>query len=343
MLKQKKALIFGITGQDGSYLAEFLLSKNYEVHGVIRRTSSFNTARIDHLLTERDGSQPQIQLHHGDVLDGARINALIKNLRPDEIYHLAAQSHVRVSFDEPELTSEVVLLGTLRVLEAVRLNSPDSKVYVASSSEMFGSTPPIQSELSVFQPGSPYAAAKLASYWNAKNYRDGYGLFVANGILFNHESPRRGRTFVTKKIVDAAVSIKLGIQPELRLGNLDAIRDWGYAPEYVQGMWAMLQIDSPDDFVLATGRSVSVRDFLGLVFDSLDLNWGEFVVQDSKYLRPVEVSNLQGDSTKARELLGWKPRVEVEELALIMVKEEFRAKQQSAVSASDVPVFSALG
>lgn len=343
MSEQKKALILGITGQDGSYLAEFLLSKNYEVHGVIRRTSSFNTSRIDHLLIDRGGSQPKIQLHHGDVLDGARINALIKNLRPDEIYHLAAQSHVRVSFDEPELTSEVVLLGSLRVLEAVRLNSPDSKVYVASSSEMFGSTPPIQSELSAFQPSSPYAAAKLASYWNARNYRDGYGLFVSNGILFNHESPRRGRTFVTKKIVDAAVSIKLGIQSELRLGNLDALRDWGYSPEYVQGMWAMLQIDRPDDFVLATGRSSSVRDFLGFVFDALDLNWGEFVVQDSKYFRPVEVSNLQGDSTKARELLNWKPKVEVEELALIMVEEEFRARQESAVSVSDVPVFSALG
>jgi GDPmannose 4,6-dehydratase len=341
--QKKKALIFGITGQDGSYLAEFLLSKNYEVHGVIRRTSSFNTSRIDHLISDRDGRQPQIQLHHGDVLDGARINALIKNLRPDEIYHLAAQSHVRVSFDEPELTSEVVMLGTLRVLEAVRLNSPESKVYIASSSEMFGSTPPIQSELSAFQPSSPYAAAKLASYWNAKNYRDGYGLYVSNGILFNHESPRRGRTFVTKKIVDAAVSIKLGNQSELRLGNLDAIRDWGYAPEYVQGMWAMLQIDNPDDFVLATGRSVSVCDFLGFVFDELDLDWREFVVQDSKYFRPVEVSNLQGDSAKAYELLNWKPRVNVEELAMIMVMEEFRRKQDSAFSAIDAPVFSALG
>jgi GDPmannose 4,6-dehydratase len=208
---------------------------------------------------------------------------------------------------------------------------------------MFGSTTPIQSELSTFQPSSPYASAKLASYWNARNYREGYGLFVSNGILFNHESPRRGRTFVTKKIVDAAVSIKLGTQFELRLGNLDAIRDWGYAPEYVQGMWAMLQNDQPDDFVLSTGRAVSVRDFLGLVFDALDMDWKEFVVKDPKYLRPVEVFNLQGDSTKAQMTLNWKPRVQVEDLALIMVKEELRARQNSAVSTNDVPVFSALG
>ena len=339
----KKALIIGITGQDGSYLAELLLEKGYEVHGLVRRSSTFNTGRIDHLYQDRHDEAPKLFLHFGDLSDGSRLVSLIAELQPDEIYNLGAQSHVRVSFDEPELTSEVVLLGTLRVLEAVRLNSPDSKVYIASSSEMFGSTPPIQSEFSAFQPSSPYATAKLASHWNARNYRDGYGLFVSNGILFNHESPRRGRTFVTKKIVDAAVSIKLGIQSELRLGNLDAIRDWGYAPEYVQGMWAMLQIDKPDDFVLATGRSVSVRDFLGYVFDSLDLKWGEFVVQDSKYLRPVEVSSLQGDSTKAQELLNWRPQVEVDKLALIMVKEEFRAKQECAVSASDVPVFSALG
>jgi GDPmannose 4,6-dehydratase len=316
----KKALIVGITGQDGSYLAELLLSKGYEVHGLIRRSSTFNTDRIDHLYQDRHNKEVKLFLHYGDLSEGSRLVSLIGELKPDEIYNLGAQSHVRVSFDEPEYTGDITGLGTSRMLEAVRLVSPESRFYQASSSEMFGATPPPQNEETPFYPRSPYGAAKVYSYWMTKNYREAYGLFAVNGILFNHESPRRGETFVTRKITRAVARIKAGLQHKLYLGNLDAIRDWGYAPEYVEGMWRMLQHDKPMDFVLATGHAATIRDFLDASFSHLALDWKEYVEFDPRYLRPTEVDALVGDASLAELELNWKAKVLTPELARIMVE-----------------------
>lgn len=311
----KKALITGITGQDGSYLAEFLLHKGYEVHGVIRRASTFNTLRLEHLFQDPHLEGKKLILHYGDVSDSSRITTLLATIQPHEIYHLAAQSHVRVSFDEPEHTGDVTGLSTIRILEAIRLVSPQSKFYQASSSEMFGASPPPQNEDTPFYPRSPYGAAKVYSYWVTKNYREAHNIFASNGILFNHESPRRGETFVTRKITRAAARIKLGLQSRLYLGNLDAVRDWGYAPEFVEAMWLMLQSDSPDDYVISTGVSATVRDFLSLSFSFFDLDWENYVEVDSQYMRPTEVDSLIGDSSKAQSALDWSPTVLVEGLA----------------------------
>ena len=316
----RKALITGITGQDGSYLAEYLIHKGYEVHGLIRRSSTFNTSRIDHLFRDPHEKSRTLQLHFADMSDGSRLTTLLSQIMPDEIYNLAAQSHVRVSFDEPDYTGQVTALGTTRLLEAIRLVTPDSRFYQASSSEMFGASKPPQCEETSFEPRSPYASAKLYSYWMTKNYREAYGIHASNGILFNHESPRRGETFVTRKITKAAARIKLGLQDKLFLGNLDSVRDWGYAPEYVVGMWRMLQMDEPDDYVLATGQAGTVRQFLDATFSHVGLNWEEYVVFDERYLRPTEVDSLIGDSEKADKVLGWSSVVSYEELSKIMVE-----------------------
>ena len=321
----KKALITGITGQDGSYLAELLLAKEYEVHGLVRRASTFNTERIDHLYVDPHEVNARLFLHYGDLTDGGQLTNLIYNIQPDEIYHLAAQSHVRVSFDMPEFTGEVTAMGTTRLLEAVRRSGIKTRFYQASSSEMFGSAPPLQNEMTAFQPQSPYAVAKVYAYWMVRNYRKAYKIFAVNGILFNHESPRRGETFVTRKITRAAARIKLGLQDKLFLGNLDARRDWGYAPEYVQAMWMMLQRDVPEDFVIATGEAHSVKDFLEESFSCLDLDWKQYVQIDSRYLRPTEVAFLQGDSAKARRKLGWEPKVNLRELIRIMVEADVKS------------------
>lgn len=321
----KRALITGITGQDGSYLAELLLDKGYEVHGVIRRASSFNTGRIDHLYVDPHTPGARLFLHHGDLLDGPRFSGLLAELRPDEIYHLAAQSHVRVSFEEPEFTSDATGLGTLRILEAIRQLDLPTRFYQASSSEMFGSSPPPQNEDTPFHPRSPYGTAKLFGYWSARNYREAYGMYAVNGILFNHESPRRGETFVTRKITRAAARIRAGVQEHLWLGNIDAVRDWGYAPEYVEGMWRMLQQNEPCDYVLATGEGYSVRDFLVTAFEHAGLDWEKHVRFDPRYQRPAEVDVLVGDSTLAEQKLGWKPIVMMPELAAIMVDADIRA------------------
>jgi len=315
----KRALITGITGQDGSYLAELLLEKGYEVHGLIRRASTFNTARIEHLYQDPHDEDPRLFLHYGDLGDGSRLVTLLAQIEPDEIYHLAAQSHVRVSFDEPEHTGDTTGIGTTRLLEAVRIAKLPVRFYQASSSEMFGATPPPQSEATPFHPRSPYGAAKVYAYWMARNYRDAYGIYAVNGILFNHESPRRGETFVTRKITMAVARIAAGLQTELHLGNLDARRDWGYAPEYVEGMWRMLQADGPDDYVLATGTSFSVGDFVRFAFEHAGLDWEEHVRFDPRYLRPTEVDDLIGDPTKATEQLGWTATVHTPELARLMV------------------------
>lgn len=315
----KRALITGITGQDGSYLAELLLDKGYEVHGLIRRSSTFNTARIDHLYQDVHDEDTRLFLHHGDMTDGSRLVTLLENIQPDEIYHLAAQSHVRVSFDQPEHTGDTTGLGTTRILEAVRIAKLPVRFYQASSSEMFGASPAPQSESTPFCPQSPYAAAKVYSYWMTRNYRKAYGIFAVNGILFNHESPRRGETFVTRKISRAVARIARGLQKDLFLGNLDARRDWGYAPEYVEGMWRMLQTDEPKDYVLATGTSYSVRDFLDLSFQHVGLDWRDHVWLDPRYLRPTEVDDLVGDASAAERELGWKPHVLTPELAAKMV------------------------
>jgi len=314
-----KALITGITGQDGSYMAEFLLDKGYEVHGLIRRASTFNTDRIDHLYVDPHEEKARLFLHYGDLNDSGQLTNLIYNVQPDEIYHLGAQSHVRVSFDMPEFTGDITALGTTRLLEAVRRSGIHTRFYQASSSEMFGAAPPLQNEETPFQPRSPYAVAKVYAYWMVRNYREAYKLFAVNGILFNHESPRRGETFVTRKITRAAVRIKFGLQEKLYLGNLDAKRDWGYAPEYVEAMWLMLQQDTPEDFVIATGKAYSVRDFLQESFGCLDLDWRIYVDMDPRYLRPTEVEFLKGDSSKARKRLGWEPRVKFKELVRIMI------------------------
>jgi GDPmannose 4,6-dehydratase len=316
---KKTAFITGITGQDGSYLAELLLAKGYEVHGLIRRASTFNTQRIDHLYLDPHHPEAKLHLHYGDLTDGSRLATLLAEVQPYEIYNLAAQSHVRVSFDEPEYTGDTTGLGTIRLLEAIRQSSPEAKFYQASSSEMFGAANPPQNEFTEFYPRSPYGVAKVYSYWITKNYREAYGLFASNGILFNHESPRRGETFVTRKITRAVARIAKGVQKELFLGNLDARRDWGYAPEYVIGMWQMLQTDKADDYVLSTGTDLSVKDFVRLSFEHVGLDWQKFVKFDEKYLRPTEVDTLIGDSSKAEKELGWKASVGPEKLAAIMV------------------------
>ncbi len=321
----KTAFITGITGQDGSYLAELLLDKGYTVHGLIRRASTFNTHRIDHLYQDPHDPDARLFLHYGDLTDSSRLTTLLEKVGPDEVYHLAAQSHVRVSFDEPEYTGDVTGLGTIRILEAIRAAQVPAKFYQASSSEMFGSTPPPQSESSPLQPRSPYAAAKVYSYWTARNYREAYGMFAVNGILFNHESPRRGETFVSRKISMAAARIAAGQQEYLYLGNLDARRDWGYAKEYVEAMWLMLQADEPDDFVVATGTAYSVRDFLGLAFGHVGFDWEKYVRFDERYLRPTEVDELVGDPSKVQERLGWKAQTTVPELARLMVDADVAA------------------
>ena len=339
-MQKKSALIIGITGQDGSYLAELLLAKNYEVHGLIRRASTFNTSRIDHLYQDRHEGDVRLKLHYGDLSDGSRLVSLIGELKPDEIYNLGAQSHVRVSFDEPEYTGDITGLGTTRVLEAVRLASPTSRFYQASSSEMFGATPPPQNELTPFYPRSPYGAAKVYSYWMTRNYREAYNMFAVNGILFNHESPRRGETFVTRKITRAVARIKAGLQSKLYLGNLDAIRDWGYTPEYVEGMWRMLQHERPLDYVLATGRAATIKDFLDHSFGHADLDWNEFVEFDSRYLRPTEVDALIGNPDLAKTELGWEPKTFTPELAKIMVNADIEALKHEGTPWVDSPKFS---
>jgi GDPmannose 4,6-dehydratase len=313
--REKRALITGITGQDGSYLAELLLAKGYEVHGVIRRASTFNTDRIDHLYADPHDS-PALYLHYGDLTEGRVIRQILERHEPQEIYNLGAQSHVRVSFDQPEYTAEVVGVGTLRLLEAVR------EVYQAGSSEMYGAAPPPQDEKTPFHPRSPYAVSKVAAHWFAHNYREAYGLFISNGILFNHESPRRGETFVTRKITRAIGRIKEGLQQKLYLGNLDACRDWGFAGDYVEAMWLMLQQDEPDDYVVATGESHSVREFLDEAFDYAGIDWRGRVEIDPRYFRPTEVDHLQGDASKARKKLGWAPKVSFTELVRMMVDQD---------------------
>jgi GDPmannose 4,6-dehydratase len=321
----RRALITGITGQDGSYLAELLLSKGYEVHGVIRRSSSFNTARIDHIYQDPHDEDHRLVLHFGDLTDGSRLVTLLQGIQPDEVYNLAAQSHVRVSFDEPEYTGDTTGLGTVRLLEAIRSAGVDCRYYQASSSEMFGASPPPQTEETPFYPRSPYGVAKMYSHWITRNYREAYGLFACNGILFNHESPRRGGTFVTRKITRAVARIAAGEQSELYMGNLEARRDWGYAPEYVEAMWRMLQQPEPDDFVIATGTDYSVRDFLELAFQHVGLDWQEYVRFDERYLRPTEVDTLIGDASKAAQVLGWVPQVLTPRLATIMVDADVEA------------------
>lgn len=327
----KKTLITGITGQDGSYLAEFLLNKGYEVHGLIRRSSTFNTGRIDHLYKDMHDPEARMYLHYGDLSVSAHLTNLLSDIKPDEIYHLGAQSHVRVSFDTPEYTGDITGLGTIRLLEAIRKTGIRTRFYQASSSEMFGAAPPPQSELTPFQPQSPYAAAKVYSYYVVKNYREAYNIFACNGILFNHESPRRGETFVTRKITRAAARIKLGLQKKLYLGNLDAKRDWGFAGDYVEVMWMMLQQDKPDDFVIATGETHSVREFVERVFEKLDLDYRRYVEIDERYFRPTEVDVLLGDSTKAQETLGWKPKTNFDQLINMMVKTDLELAEKEKV------------
>ncbi len=351
----KRALITGITGQDGSYLVELLLSKGYEVHGLIRRASTFNTKRIDHLYLDPHASGAKLFLHYGDLSDSGQLTNLIYNVQPDEIYHLGAQSHVRVSFDVPEYTGDITALGTTRLLEAIRKSGIKTKFYQASSSEMFGSTPPPQNEKTKFHPCSPYAAAKVYSYWMAVNYREGYNMYACNGILFNHESPRRGETFVTRKITAAVANIIAGKQKTLYLGNLDARRDWGFAPEYIECQWLILQQDKPDDYVIGTGDSHSVREFLELALKyvgielewqgsginekgvirsiepSLNLNVGDVLIEiDERYFRPAEVDYLLADYSNAAERLGWSPKVTFEELVKIMVDSDM---EQTGVTA----------
>jgi GDPmannose 4,6-dehydratase len=315
----KTALITGVTGQDGSYLAELLLDKGYVVHGLIRRASTFNTGRVEHLYRDPHVEGARFFLHYADLTDGSRLVTLLQRLQPDEVYHLGAQSHVRVSFDEPEFTGLTTGLGTTRLLEAIRMVGLNCRFYQASSSEMFGASPPPQDENTPFYPRSPYGAAKVFAYWMTRNYREAYGMFAVNGILFNHESPRRGETFVTRKITRAAARIKAGLDDELYLGNLSAIRDWGYAKEYVEGMWRMLQADEPQDFVLATGTAYTVQDFVMKAFEHVGLEWERYVRFDERYLRPTEVDALIGDASKATELLGWKANTLAPELARLMV------------------------
>jgi GDPmannose 4,6-dehydratase len=315
----KTAFITGITGQDGSYLAEFLLEKGYVVHGLIRRSSSFNTGRIDHIYQDPHSTYPKLILHYGDLTDGASMTNLIRDIQPTEIYNLAAQSHVQVSFTIPQYTAQVDAVGALALLESVRASGIKSKFYQASTSELFGSTPPPQNENSVFRPRSPYAASKLMAYWSTVNYREAYGLHASNGILFNHESPRRGETFVTRKITKAVARIATGSKDKLYLGNLDAVRDWGYAKEYVESMWLMLQQDKPGDYVVATGIGATVKDFAKAAFEHVGLNYKDHVELDKRYHRPTEVDALVGDPSKAGQVLGWKANTDWRELSKIMV------------------------
>jgi len=327
----KKALITGITGQDGSYLADLLLKKGYEVHGIIRRASTFNTDRIDHLYQDPHVHGVKLFLHYGDLADSVHLVKLIYQLKPDEIYHLGAQSHVRVSFEIPEYTADVTGIGTIRILEAMREAGVGSRFYQASSSEMFGKVQAVpQSETTPFWPRSPYGAAKVFAYWATVNYRESYAMHASNGILFNHESPRRGETFVTRKITRAVAAIKCGLQQELFLGNLGAKRDWGYAPEYVEAMWLMLQQDNPDDYVIATGETHSVQEFLEHAFARVDLDWREFVRHDGRYERPAEVDLLVGDASKARRVLNWEPKIRFPELVRIMVDADLASLQKRA-------------
>jgi len=323
-----KALVTGITGQDGSYLAEFLLSKGYEVHGLIRRSSTFNTDRIDHLYKDFHDPEARMYLHYGDLSVSSHLHKLIYDIRPDEIYHLGAQSHVRVSFDMPEYTGDITGLGTLRMLEAIRKTGVQAKFYQASSSEMFGAASPPQNEMTPFEPQSPYAAAKVYAYYTVKNYRKAYNIFAVNGILFNHESPRRGETFVTRKITRAATRIKLGLQEKLYLGNLEAKRDWGFAGDYVETMWLMLQQDKADDYVIATGETHSVCEFAQKAFEKLGLDYEKYIAIDERYFRPTEADVLLGDSTKAQKELGWKPKVGFDELIDMMVEADLELAQK---------------
>ncbi len=327
-----RALISGITGQDGSYLAEFLLGKGYEVHVIIRRASTFNTSRIDHLYQDPHDEETRLILHYGDLSDGTGLRHILEKVQPDEVYNLGAQSHVKVSFEQPEYTADVVATGTLRLLDAIRDHMANSKavvrVYQAGSSEMYGTAAPPQTETTSFQPRSPYAISKVAGYWYAVNYREAYDMFVANGILFNHESPRRGETFVTRKITRALGRIKEGLQDRLYLGNLDAKRDWGFAGDYVEAMWAMLQADAPGDYVVATGEARSVKDFLAAAFGRADLDWQDYVSIDERYLRPTEVDHLLGDPAKAADELGWTPTVSFDELVAMMVEHDLELARQ---------------
>ena len=334
----RRAFVTGITGQDGSYLTELLLAKGYEVHGLVRRSSTFNTSRIDHLYQDVHEKDARLFLHFGDLADGSRLAVLLDAVRPHEVYNLAAQSHVRVSFDEPEYTGEATALGSTRLLEAIRMVGLDCRYYQASSSEMFGAAPPPQDESTPFYPRSPYGAAKVYSYWITRNYRESYGMFAVNGILFNHESPRRGETFVTRKITRAAARIAAGEQTELYLGNLDAVRDWGYAPEYVDAMWRMLQHDEPCDYVVATGTATTVRDFLTTAFEHVGLDWQRYVRFDDRYLRPAEVDALLGDASKAASLLGWTPKVHAHDLARLMVDADVAALQHEGTAWIDTAV-----
>ena len=315
----KRALITGITGQDGSYLAELLLSKGYEVHGLIRRSSTFNTARIDHIYVDPHDPNAKLFLHYGDLNDGGQLSNLIYNIQPDEIYHLGAQTHVRVSFDAPEYTGDITALGTTRLLEAIRRSGIKTRFYQASSSEMFGDSPAPQNEVTPFRPRSPYAAAKVYAYWMVKNYREAYNMFACNGILFNHESPRRGETFVTRKITRGLANIMAEREKKLYLGNLEAKRDWGYAPEYAEAMWIMLQQDKPKDYVIGTGESHSVKEFLEEAFNYAGLDWRECIEIDQRYLRPTDVEFLLADASEAKKELGWSPKVTFKELIRIMV------------------------
>jgi len=330
----KRALITGITGQDGSYLAEFLLEKGYEVHGIVRRSSGFTTARIDHICVDRHDQAAKLFLHYGDLLDGTALRNVIGKVEPDEVYNLAAQSHVRVSFDQPVYTADVCALGSLRLLEALRDRIPEVRYYQASSSEMFGlvsETP--QRETTPFHPRSPYGCAKVFAFWQTVNYREAYGMFGCNGILFNHESPRRGETFVTRKITRAATRIKLGLQDKLYLGNLDSKRDWGYAPDFVEAMWLMLQQDEPDDYVIGTGETHSVREFLEQVFAYLGLDSDKHVEIDPRYYRPTEVDILLADASKAREKLGWRPRHRFADLVRVMADADMKLAERERMTA----------
>lgn len=329
----KKALITGITGQDGSYLAELLLAKGYEVHGIIRRSSSFNTGRIDHLYQDPHVNGVRLFLHYGDLGDSSNLMRLVHDIHPDEVYNLAAQSHVRVSFDSPEFTGDVDALGTMRLLEAIRLAGVETRFYQASTSELFGKVQEVpQRETTPFYPRSPYAVAKLYGFWAVKNYREAYGLHASNGILFNHESPRRGETFVTRKVTRAASRIKLGLQDELFMGNIDSLRDWGFAGDYVEGMWRMLQQDTPDDYVLATGEMHSVKELLETAFDYVGLDWAKYTKHDDRYNRPSEVDQLLGDASKARRVLGWEPKVTFKGLVKMMMDADLElARKEQAV------------
>ncbi len=330
----KKALITGITGQDGSYLAELLLQKGYEVHGIIRRSSSFNTQRIDHLYKDPHLPGTKLFLHYGDLTDGMGLREVLTRVQPDEVYNLGAQSHVKVSFDQPVYTAQADAVGTIRLLEAIRDTGLKTKFYQASSSEMYGKVTEIpQKETTPFYPRSPYGCAKVFSFWQTINYREAYGIFAANGILFNHESPRRGETFVSRKITRAATRIKEGLQKKLFLGNLDAKRDWGFAGDYVEAMWLIVQHSQPDDFVIATGQTHSVREFLDLAFGRVGLDWKKYVETDRRYLRPTEVDFLQGDPTKAKKVLGWEPKVNFEALVAMMIDADWELAKKERLLA----------